>query len=545
MQKMKGNCPKQWLAIAVGASCLWLGGASVAHEGARGEQHERPTQLGSVVHVEQGDLRGSLSGSTYAFEGIPYAAPPLEALRWRPPAPATAWPGVRDALQFAEACPQLSSGAVVGNEDCLALNVWAPTESPASGRPVIVWIHQGGNHQGASFRNPAVDGEYWVESQGVVFVSIAYRLGALGFLAHPALDAESRRQVSGNYALLDQIAALRWIRKNIAAFGGDPGRVTLLSESAGADDVCVLLTTPLARNLFARAIMESSYSGCGAPSLAAQEQTTGATLVSRVGCAGAADVAACLRALSTEAIVTALPGQLDLEPRIYSPNVDGFVLPDVPLALMATTNNATSGELIIGSNAQETATRVGTPIADVATYEDRIHARYGDALGNAVLDIYPASEFASPQDAFIAATTDEIHTCPTRRIARQMSRNGRVHRFFFTHAVENDPALHAQGAYHTLELNFVFRALSAFPFSEGEIALADSMANYWGQFARTGQPNQRGSTRWPRFESGNEAFLSLDNTIGAGHRLRSDQCDFWDAAPPPYGGGAPHAHGQR
>jgi para-nitrobenzyl esterase len=287
--------------------------------------------------------------------------------------------------------------------------------------------------------------------------------------------------------------------------------------------------------------MESSFSGCGAPSLATQEQTTGVAVVSSVGCAAAPDVAACLRALPIETIVGAVPGQLDLQPRIYSPNVDGFVLPDVPLKLLATTNNATSGELIIGSNEQETSTRVGTPIPDAATYEDRIHARYGQALGDEVLDVYPASAFPSAQDAFIAATTDEIHTCPTRRIAALMSQHGRVHRFFFTHAVENDPILNAQGAYHTLELSFVFRTFSAFPFSASELELADAMADYWGQFARTGQPNLQGRVRWPRFEWRHEAFLGLDDTIRAGRRLHADECDFWDVVPAPHGGGAsPH-----
>ena len=541
MQKIEDR-PKLWLGVVISASSVFMSGTSSAGDGVPRERHKHSIQLGEVVQVEQGDLRGSLIGATYSFQGIPYAAPPLGERRWRPPAPLAPWRGVRDALQFSDACPQLSNGSVIGNEDCLALNVWAPPDSPASGRPVIVWIHQGGNHQGASFRNPEVDGEYWVEAEGVVFVSIAYRLGALGFFAHPALDAESRRHVSGNYGLLDQIAALRWIQKNIAAFGGDPQQITVLGESAGADDICVLLTTPLARGLFARAIMESSYSGCGAPSLATQEQTTGATLVSRAGCTDAPDVAACLRALPAEAIVGALPGQLDLQPRIYSPNVDGFVVPDVPLTLMATTNNATAGELIIGSNAQETATRVGTPIPDVDTYEQRIHARYGAALGDQVLDVYPAAAFASPQDAFIAATTDEIHTCPTRRIAQLVSRQGRVHRFFFTHAVENDPTLHAQGAYHTLELSFVFRAFSAFPFSEQEVGLADAIADYWGQFARTGQPNVPQRVRWPRFDSRREAFLGLDDTIRAGHDLHAGECDFWDAAPPPYGGGTTQPH---
>ncbi|HVZ37320.1 MAG TPA: carboxylesterase family protein, partial [Polyangiaceae bacterium] len=464
--RVVGRGSRAALAGTMLTAAVCSASVSLAHDGTDEESHgarDCSTQLGDIVHVEQGDVRGALTGSTYSFEGIPYAAPPVGELRWRPPAAVPAWSGVRDALAFSNACPQISSGAVIGNENCLALNVWAPAQSPASGRPVMVWIHQGGNHQGASFMSPAIDGQYWAESEGVVFVSIGYRLGAFGFLAHPALDAENRRNVSGNYGLLDQIAALRWVQRNIAAFGGDPQQVTVLGQSAGADDICVLLTSPLAKHLFARAIMESSYSGCGAPSLATQEQTTGATLVSKLACEGTPDVAACLRALPAETIVSALPGQLDLEPRIYSPNVDGFVVPDVPLSLLATTNNASARELIIGSNSAETATRVGTPIPDQATYAERIHARYGQELGDEVLGVYPAADFASPQDAFIAATTDQIHTCPARRIARVVAQHGRVHRYFFTHAVENDATLHAQGAFHTLELDFLFRTFSVFP----------------------------------------------------------------------------------
>jgi para-nitrobenzyl esterase len=508
-----------------------------AHERPASKRRPRTRRIESVVHVEQGDLRGVPAGTAFAFSGIPYAQPPVGELRWRPPAPPARWAGVRDAVAFSNRCPQVSNGAVVGHEDCLALNVWAPAESPAAGRPVVVWLHQGGNHQGSAFMNPAVNGQYWAESQGVVFVSVAYRLGAFGFLAHADLDAESKRGVSGNYGILDQIAALRWIRSNITAFGGDPSQVTLLGESAGADDICVLMTSPLSSQLFARAIMESSYTGCRLPSLAEQEATTGASVVDRVGCGAAPDVASCLRALPTETLVMALPGRLDLEPRVYSPNVDGVVVPDVPLRLLSRINNATAGELIIGSNAEETSTRVGTPIPDAATYEARILARYGASFADAVLGVYPASRFASPQDAYIAATTDEIHTCPTRRIARTVAQKGQVHRFLFTHAVENDATLHAQGAYHTAELNFLFRVFSAFPFSEQEVELADTLADYWGSMARTGQPNVEGRLYWPEFDKRRESYLELDTTPQVGRRLRADDCDFWDAAPLPWGSG--------
>jgi para-nitrobenzyl esterase len=530
---------RQPAVTAIGIAACCVSTLAAAHDGAPEAERwhsDSPRAIGSIVHVEQGDVRGALSGETYAFEGIPYAAPPLGAFRWRPPAPAAAWNGVRDALTYSNACPQVSSGAVIGNEDCLALNVWAPAVSPGSGRPVVVWIHQGGNHQGSSFMSPAIDGEYWAETEGVVFVSIAYRLGAFGFLAHPAFDAENRQHVSGNYGVLDQIAALRWIQRNIAAFGGDPKQITVLGQSAGADDICVLMTSPFAKHLFGRAILESSYSGCDAPSLATQEQTTGTTLIAKLGCDTASDVAACLRALPTETIVSALPGQLDLEPRIYSPNVDGFVVPDVPLTLLSQVDNATAHEFIIGSNLAETATRVGTPIPDAATYQARIFARYGADLGAAVVDHYPASSFPTPQDAFIAATTDQIHTCPTNRVARIVARHGQVHRYFFTHTVENDATLHAQGAFHTLELDFLFRTFSVFAFSPDEVMLADSIAGYWGQFARTGQPNGADRPFWFGFDRHRESYLQLDTTIRRGRQLHADECEFWDGVPAPYGG---------
>jgi para-nitrobenzyl esterase len=536
---MKEKYSKASVALLVTALAFY-GCAAPAEEPTGSSQAQitnRTINLGSIVHVEDGDLQGTLVGATYEFQGIPFAAPPLGPLRWKPPAPVVPWSGVRSAQAFASDCPQISSGAVVGNEDCLGLNVWAPASSPAFGRPVMVWLHQGGNHQGSAYNSPTVDGQYWAETQGVVLVSIPYRLNVFGFLAHPAFDAENPEGVSGNYGVLDQIAGLKWIRRNIAAFGGDPERVTIFGQSSGADDICVLLTTPFARGLFARAIMESSFSGCGAPSLASMEAGTGATVVADVGCSTATDVAACMRALPANVLVAALPGKLDLNRRIYSPTVDGFFVPEAPIDLMSRVNNATERQLIIGTNSDETSTRVGTAIPDEATYEARLLSQFGASVAPQVLAVYPASSFATPQDAFIAATTDWIHTCPARRIARLVSQHAAVHRYFFTHAVENNATLHNEGAFHTLELDFVFRTFSTFMFSTDEIALADAIDGYWGSFGRTGHPNGDGRVHWPRFEPEADRYLQLDSTIVAGTGVRTADCDFWDqlatVAPPP------------
>ena len=288
-----------------------------------------------IACTEQGAVRGVVEGEMLAFKGIPYARPPVGALRWRPTEPAEAWEGVRDASRYGSMCPQIIGNEVKGDEDCLFINVWRPREMPTQPLPVMVWLTGGGNHSlsgegTASFGRVVYNGEKLVP-QGVVFVSYNLRLGVLGFLAHPALDAERPEKISGNYGSLDQIAMLRWVNRNIAAFGGDPNKVFLFGTSAGGGNICALMTSPLTRGLMHGVAMQSSVpTGCEIQTIADAEEGTGRKVAKAVGC-DTGNVAACLRAKSVTEIVAAIRGSFTVLPRVYGPNLDGHIFPDQPL----------------------------------------------------------------------------------------------------------------------------------------------------------------------------------------------------------------------
>ena len=249
-----------------------------------------------IACTEQGAVRGVAEGEMLAFKGIPYARPPIGALRWRPPEAAERWEGVRDGSRYGSMCPQIVAKEVRGEEDCLYLNVWRPREKPTLPLPVMVWLTGGGNHSASgegvgSFGGLTYSGEKLVP-HGVVFVSYNLRLGVLGFLAHPSLDAERPEKISGNYGSLDQIAMLRWLKRNIAAFGGDADKVFLFGTSAGGGNICALMTSPLTRGLIHGVSMQSSVpTGC-------EIQTLADKVVTAVGCDTATDIAACLRGKS-------------------------------------------------------------------------------------------------------------------------------------------------------------------------------------------------------------------------------------------------------
>jgi len=402
--------------------------------------------------------------------------------------------------------------------------------APAAPAPVLFWIHGGGNVQGSGSL-ASYDGQPFVERNGVVVVTLNYRLSALGFLALPSLDKESARGVSGNYGLMVQIAALHWVKRNIAAFGGDPSRVTIFGESAGAVDVCSLLASPLAKGLFSRALMESG--GCGQETLGTVE-AFGNTIVQAAGCSGAADTAACLRGLSAEALTSAVPGQANViasSGQLYGPNVDGFVLRESPASAL---QNGTHNHVpfVIGSNADETA-RFAPALPTEASYRAAVIAQFGAFPGARILAQYPASAYASPKKAFIAVTTDSRFVCPARRTARSASgsQTESVFRYFFTKSLDST-AQAANGAYHGLEIPFVFRTLTNIPGftpSARELALADGMNSYWARFGANGDPNGAGAAPWPRYDAGLDSYLGLDNTIAAGAGVRTSQCDFWDS----------------
>ncbi len=478
----------------------------------------------AVVPTSGGTVRGFLDDQVAVYRGIPYAAPPLGPLRFRPPVTPDPWATVRDASGFGSICPQPDgAGRVVGSEDCLVLNVWARATPPSTRAPVVFWIHGGGNVQGAGSL-PVYDGQTFLEKSGVVVVTINYRLSSLGFLAHPALDAESAHGVSGNDGLLDQIAALQWVRRNIAAFGGDPDRVLIGGESAGGEDVCSLLASPLAKGLFTRALIESGH--CSQPTLP-EAESAGATIVEAAGCGGTADVVACLRAQSTETLVSAARPDVNS----YGPNVDGFVLLDSPLdALSAGRHHHVP--LLVGANADETSLDAPSFASDAA-YRSAIFSLYGFTLGARVLAEYPSSAFATPQKAWIGATTDEVYTCPARRIARAAAAGQAepVFRYFFTKSLDSTSAA-SYGAYHSLELPFVFGTLDKFPGftpSARERALSDAMNGYWSRFAANGNPNGPGATLWPRYDPALDTYLDLDNVTTSGEGVRASRCDFWDA----------------
>src|SRR5947209_1861953 len=290
-----------------------------------------------TVCTAQGAVRGFTEGDMLAFKGIPYARPPVGPLRWKPPEVADAWSGVRDGSRFGAICPQLIGQEVRGEEDCLTLNVWRPLAKPAQPLPVMVWLTGGGNHslsgQGsAGFGGLTYSGERFVP-QGVVFVSYNLRLGVLGFLAQPALDAERLEKISGNYGSLDQIAMLRWLKANIAAFGGDPNRIFLFGTSAGGGNICALMTSPLTQGLIHGVAMQSSVPmGCEIQTLHDARNGTGAKVAKSTGCDNKeSDVAACLRGKSVAELVPAVPGTFTVLPRLYGPNVDGTIFPEQPL----------------------------------------------------------------------------------------------------------------------------------------------------------------------------------------------------------------------
>ncbi|MGH2603178.1 MAG: carboxylesterase/lipase family protein, partial [Dehalococcoidia bacterium] len=403
-----------------------------------------------VVLTDRGVLRGERSGETYVFRGIPYAAPPVGELRWRPPSEHDCWTGERAATEFGPICPQLNAQReVVGDEDCLTLNVWTPAAPPAAPLPVMLFIHGGGNSQGAGSL-PLYDGQRLAEQGDVVLVTLNYRLGPLGFLAHPTLDAESATGASGNYGILDQIAALRWVQRNIAAFGGDPSRVLIFGESGGAVDTCVLLASPLAAGLFQRALMESG--ACLGPGMQGAA-ASGPRFVAASPCAGVTDVPACLRGLDTAAVMAVLPPTVSVSGgggNQYGPVIDGHVLPDAPLRMIqAGTHNHVP--FAIGANADETARDV-PPIGSEEAYRAALERMLGPSLAPVVAAAYPPAEYGGPRQALVAATSDARFICTARTAARAVAANQSepVYRYFFTQALRGPAA--AFGASHGLEL---------------------------------------------------------------------------------------------
>ena len=450
------------------------------------------------VTVDAGALEGRVDSASgvLVFQGIPYAAPPVGEWRWRPPQPVATWQGLRPANRLGHNCMQhqpygdIDPYAAGISEDCLYLNVW--TQSLTERRPVMVWIHGGGFFAGFGGEERHNGGT--LASKGAVVVTLNYRLGPLGFLVHPALAAESPQHVSGNYALLDQIAALQWVRRNIASFGGDPSRVTIFGESAGSVSVAALVASPLARGLFARAILESgttlgmtrAIAGTFSQSRDSAE-ALGQRLAAAVGVTGTdAAALARFRAVSGDTIIAAAVRLAGSPGRpLFWPLVDGWVLPQ-PADSALVTGAANIVPVIVGSNGDE---------------------------------------------------SQEVFGAPSRSFARLITSRGKPAYVYQFTRVADDSVNRKAGAYHSAEITFVFGRPVPLQASAGhtsyDAALAEAMSDYWVAFATSGDPNGAPAAgkwpHWPVYDSSTGAYLELGPQVVAKRDLGRALYDSLDA----------------
>lgn len=482
-----------------------------------------------LITTDRGQLRGTAHGRARAFLGIPYAAPPLAELRFRPPAPPTAWDGIFDATSFGHNCPQIGLlDELVGDEDCLTLNIWRPADAaPEQPLPVLVFIHGGSNVIGSG-ADPQHNGREFAENHDVIVVTINYRLGLFGFLAHPGLTAESG--TSGNWAYLDQIAALEWVSSNIAAFGGDPDRVTIVGESAGALSVCVLLASPLAAGLFDGAILQSG--GCDVAPLA-QREREGEQVITASSCAGAPDPIACLRSMSVADLVALTPTEARDVTDWALPvggAVDGIVLPTSPWdAFAAGTHDAVP--TMVGSNADETEVLIPTPIRNCTDYELAARNTFG-ASADEVLAEYPCESYRKSRYAYVHATTDAMFTCQARRILRALRTRASsppVFRYYYKH-VPADPAFSSSRAYHGAEIQLLFGNIRRFDSkaSANEQRLAEIMQTSWVEFATSGSPVHAGTPKWMPYHVGRDNAVVFDAVVAVADGVGTSHCDDWD-----------------
>ncbi|MHB8287341.1 MAG: carboxylesterase/lipase family protein [Caulobacteraceae bacterium] len=511
-----------------------------------GDRAARPAH----VRIADGELIGAAAPRGKAWLGVPYAAPPVGPLRWRAPQPVAAWTTPRLSLRTGHDCTQnLSPRAlegrpggwfVHGSEDCLVLNVYAPSNATAGqGWPVMVWLHGGGFVAGTAAN---YDPSLLAQKQGVIVVTLNYRLGALGFLAHPALSGEDPQAGSGDYALLDQQAALRWVAANIAAFGGDPRRVTLFGQSAGAFSVCHQMTAPGAAGLFSGAIIESG--ACTSPDLnvpVAQAEAAGRLTAADLGCVDDATALACLRAVPAKRVMRAVshrPGALGVNS--WAAAIGGPVLPlSMPQAFatgrfahMPVLMGVAHDEGRLFAVMQKAAGRLWSD----SSYDAVIRQAYG-GQGETVLAAYPAPADGGPAMAYASVITDQAFACPTTELAGWLESQVPTHLYAFDdpappYAFPTPPGFPDLGAYHASEIVYILQRpwIVADParFTPAQWALSDQMQSAWGAFARTGDPNGPGAPAWPRATEASPVVLSLSpDAIRTETSLGEHHCALW------------------
>jgi para-nitrobenzyl esterase len=494
------------------------------------------------VKTADGTLEGTVNSdsSVRIFRGVPFAAAPVGTLRWQPPQPVQPWSGVRKADEFGAHCMQ---GQIFGDiifrdkemsEDCLFLTVWAPAKPAAAGLPVYVWFYGGGFAAGSG-DEPRYDGESFAK-RGIVVVNVNYRLGIFGFFSHPELTRESDHKASGNYGLLDQVAALRWVRKNIAAFGGDPAKVTIGGESAGSLSVSALMASSLSRDLFEQAVGESgaffgTVGGRGSASLAESEKA-GAALAAGIGANSLAD----MRAKSAADLLKA--------GGTFWPNVDGYLLPTDVQSIFAQ-GKQSQIPLLAGWNADEVRMMVMMPKEkpNAKTFPDRLRQQFQEN-GDAALKVYPAS---TDEEALRSAgdlASDSFIVFGTWKWLEMQTKTGKpVYRFEFDRAVPipeamkgMNPGLKTFGSAHAAELEYVFNMLPSkkADWQPDDQKVADQMNAYWANFIKTGDPNGPGLAKWPNFTKTREV-MHLDTESKALPEVHRDRYEFLDSMQPSAG----------
>jgi len=497
-----------------------------------------PAAVGAEVAVTGGTVRGLIgTDGLKQYHGIPYAAPPVGDRRWAPPAPVEPWDDVRDATAPGPGCVQqgdqggfydAATAVAAMDEDCLLLNVWTRAEHVDEAAPVMVWIHGGGLTVGSGDAYP---GEL-LTSKGVVLVTINYRLGPFGFLALPALNAESDSGASGNQGIRDQIAALEWVRDNVGNFGGDPGNVTIFGESAGSMSVSFLQASPLARGLFHRVIGQSG-GAFGPMTVADAAETTGAEFAAALAGDGGDAALAALRTLPADHVLATFLSNPSFSQALGI--VDGEVIPDELAAIFARGEQA-DVPVMIGSNADEgTAlfSYVGPAFGDgVAGFEAYVAATLSEVADD-VRAHYPATDDAQAMESWMDLMGDAMFTWPMRAWARAMHTvPSETWLYWFT---KEPPIAESEryGAFHAAEIGYVFGNVDLFGAvpTDADHALSELMATVWTQFARTGNPNGEGLPEWQAYTAENEAYMEFGADTGARRGgLRAAKMELFERA---------------
>jgi para-nitrobenzyl esterase len=479
--------------------------------------------LPDPIKLESGLVSGipGSRGGIRVFKGIPYAAPPVGALRWRAPQLVATWNGVRRADHFGPMCMQAGPASGM-SEDCLYLNIWTAANSNREKRPVMVWSHGGGYTMGSG-DSPQFDGEA-LAAKGVILVTYNYRLGVFGFFAHPDLTRESEKNASGNYGLMDLAAVLRWVRKNIAAFGGDPQRVTIFGVSAGAGLVSNMVGSPETKGLFRRAIAQSGgWMGLriGKPMMRPQAEAAGVKVAESMGAKSIAE----LREKPAADLLKSGRGT--------GPIVDGWFIPE-DLSSIYLRSEQNDVDLLVGSNQDEGTffSRPGQVKAEQFISQSR--QRFG-SFADEFLKLYPAGSDKEAESSQLASFRDELAWhMRTWAGLKSMGGNGRSYLYYFTHEPPAVPGTPSRGATHGAETPYVFQNLvpAALPWKDLDRRLADIISSYWSNFAAKGDPNGRGLPNWPEYQNPNGLAMVLGDKVEPAppERVSSEFFDRYNAA---------------